>query len=280
VLYFANSEASAIRTADIDEDGRLDTIVGTGLFDFGDEDGKGNSVRLQHPLGVVYDDGLLYVADTCNSKIKLIDPDTRESETFLGSVESGWRDGPEALFDEPGGLSLGGDKLYIADTNNHVIRVADLSTKEVSTLVLVDMQGLLTRQPAGSEYNGKVVRLDPQTVAPGEGKVHLEVAIPDGYYVNDLAPFSMEWISSDGAVAFDAETANQRIIEPEFPLSFTADFSEGTAELTGDLVIYYCEATSQSLCLIERVRVHAPVNVEAAGADSLVISHVIEDPAS
>jgi thiol-disulfide isomerase/thioredoxin/sugar lactone lactonase YvrE len=279
VLYFADSEASAIRTADIDEDGELGTIVGTGLFDFGDVDGVGNEVRLQHPLGVVYDDGLLYIADTYNSKIKLIDPDTQESETFLGSAESGWRDGLDALLDEPGGLSIGGDKLYIADTNNHVIRVADLNTKEVSTLVLVDMEGLLTRQPAGAEYNGKVVTLEPQTVAPGEGTVRLEVAIPEGYKVNDLAPFSMEWTSSDEAVAFDAEAANQIVVEPEFPLTFPAEFSEGAAELTGDLVIYYCEEISQSLCLIERVRVQAPVTVDAAGADSLVISYVIEDPA-
>ena len=149
----------------------MDTIVGIGLFDFGDVDGVGDEVRLQHPLGVVYDDGQLYVADTYNSKIKLIDPEERESSTFLGGSESGWQDGANALFDEPGGLSIGDEKLYIADTNNHVIRVADLNSKEVSTLVLVDMDGLLTRQPANAEYNGKLVTLEPQNVAPSIGIV-------------------------------------------------------------------------------------------------------------
>ncbi len=99
VLYFADSEASAIRTADIDPNGNLNTIVGTGLFDFGDIDGEGDDVRLQHPLGVVYQDGVLYVADTYNSKIKVIDPETRTSSSFLGGDESGWQDGPDALFD-------------------------------------------------------------------------------------------------------------------------------------------------------------------------------------
>ena len=42
------------------------------------------------------------------------------------------------LFNEPGGLSLASGKLYIADTNNHVVRVADLRTKQVSTLELKD----------------------------------------------------------------------------------------------------------------------------------------------
>ena len=277
VLYIADSEASAIRMADLDPEGDLRTVVGTGLFDFGDEDGQGDQVRLQHPLGVVHDDGLLYVADTYNSKIKLIFPGTRESGTYLGGDESGWRDGPEPLFDEPGGLSLGDGKLYIADTNNHVIRVADLDTREVSTLVLVDMEGLLTRQPPDAEYNGKTITLEPQSVSPGEGTVELQVAIPDGYKFNDLAPFSMEWTAGDG-ITVDPEQANQTIVEPEFPLSFAADFAEGQSELTGDLVVYYCEAESESLCLIERVRVTAPLTVETGGADTVEVSHTIELP--
>ncbi|HSG16248.1 MAG TPA: thioredoxin-like domain-containing protein [Anaerolineae bacterium] len=279
VLFIADSEASAIRTADLDPDGELKTIVGTGLFDFGDVDGQGDEVRLQHPLGVVYDDDQLYVTDTYNSKIKLISPDARESNTYLGGAESGWRDGVEPLFDEPGGLSLGEGKLYIADTNNHVIRVADLDTREVHTLVLVDMEGLLTRQPPDEEYSGKTVTLEPQSVSPGNGTVELQVAIPDGYKVNDLAPFSMEWTAGDG-ITVDPEQANQTIVEPEFPLSFAAEFTEGQSELTGDLVVYYCEAESESLCLIERVRVTAPLTVEAGGANIAVVDHTIELPES
>jgi thiol-disulfide isomerase/thioredoxin len=102
ILYIADSEASAIRTADLGPDGRIETIVGTGLFDFGDVDGVGDEVRLQHPLGVVTIDGVLYVADTYNSRIKIVNPDTRESSSVFGGNESGWRDGQNALFDEPG----------------------------------------------------------------------------------------------------------------------------------------------------------------------------------
>ena len=40
------------------------------LFAFGDGDGKGRDVRLQHPLGVACrsKDGLVYVADSYNHK--------------------------------------------------------------------------------------------------------------------------------------------------------------------------------------------------------------------
>ena len=80
-LYVADSEVSGIRAVG---GGRVQTIVGTGLFDFGDVDGTGPQVRLQHALGVVYVDGLLYVADTYNNKLKVIDPLRRSCTTFLG----------------------------------------------------------------------------------------------------------------------------------------------------------------------------------------------------
>ncbi|MBK7895897.1 MAG: redoxin domain-containing protein [Anaerolineaceae bacterium] len=169
LLYFADSEASAIRSASLGQNGELQTIVGTGLFDFGDVDGSGSEVRLQHPLGVIFVDGLLYVADTYNHKIKRIDPASQTSTTFLGSGEDGWRDGDKPLFDEPGGLSLANGQLYIADTNNHVIRIASMADGDVRTLVLADPQGLLTRIAGGDVYTGQTITLAPQTVAAGGG---------------------------------------------------------------------------------------------------------------
>lgn len=133
-LYFADSEVSSIRSADLDPNGMVETIVGQDLFEFGDIDGTGHTVRLQHPLGITWYEGVLYVADTYNNKIKKVFPVARQSLTFLGSSMEGYRDGKEPLFNEPGGLSIAGGKLFIADTNNHVIRVADLGTTEVTTL--------------------------------------------------------------------------------------------------------------------------------------------------
>ena len=139
VLFFADSEISSIRTADLDpRGGNVRTIVGEGLFDYGDVDGVGEEVRLQHPLGVVYADGMLYVADTYNNKIKRLQPLARSSATFAGSGEAGLLDGPGvvARFHEAGGVSAAGGKLYVADTNNHAIRVVELATRKVSTLAL------------------------------------------------------------------------------------------------------------------------------------------------
>jgi DNA-binding beta-propeller fold protein YncE len=150
-IYFADSESSAVRAASLEAGGKVRRIVGTGLFDFGDVDGVGDQVRLQHPLGVAYNpvDGLLYVADTYNGKIKTVDPATRRAQTLLGGEEHGWRDGREPLFYEPGGIDLAEGRVYVADTNNHAVRVIDLATLETSTLVLQDIDGLLASGEGG-----------------------------------------------------------------------------------------------------------------------------------
>jgi DNA-binding beta-propeller fold protein YncE len=133
-LYVADSEVSGVRKLPLKGGkGQVKTIVGEGLFEYGDDDGIGDQVRLQHALGVAYHSGYLYVADTYNSKIKVIDPVKRSCTTLLGS-KRGWL--ADSLFHEPAGLSFAGDKLYVADTNAHRIRVVDLKTKAVSTLKL------------------------------------------------------------------------------------------------------------------------------------------------
>jgi thiol-disulfide isomerase/thioredoxin len=133
-LYVADSEVSGVRAIPLDGKSEVKTLVGVGLFEFGDDDGVGDKVRLQHALGVAFRDGKIYVADTYNSKIKVLDPKDRSCETFLGGETDGWLGGP--TFFEPGGLSFAGDKLYVADTNAHRIRVVDLKTKAVKTLAL------------------------------------------------------------------------------------------------------------------------------------------------
>jgi thiol-disulfide isomerase/thioredoxin len=149
-LYVADSEGSAIRAVPLDGKGEVRTLIGktTGierLFTFGDEDGIGDKARLQHALGVVFHEGKLYVADTYNSKVKVVDPLQRSATTYLGGEGAGWVAGP--LFNEPAGLSIAGDKLYVADTNAHRIRVVDLKTKTVSTLALQGVEAPKTATP-------------------------------------------------------------------------------------------------------------------------------------
>lgn len=140
-LFVADSEISSVRCISLDpRGGHVRTVVGKGLFDFGDVDGVGQEVRLQHPMGIVHVDGNLYIADTYNNKIKCIDLGTLTARTLAGTGEAGLRDGPglQAMFNEPAGISHSGAVLYVADTNNHAVRMVDLTTSAVSTLKLTD----------------------------------------------------------------------------------------------------------------------------------------------
>jgi DNA-binding beta-propeller fold protein YncE len=136
VLFVADSEVSGVRAVELGPGGRVRTLVGKGLFEFGDVDGVGDAVRLQHPLGLALAGGVLYVADSYNHKIKRLDPKTGEVRSVFGDGRPGFRDGPaaEAQFSEPGGVTAAGGVLYVADTNNHAVRVCDLERGVVRTL--------------------------------------------------------------------------------------------------------------------------------------------------
>ena len=152
VFYVADSESSAVRRVDPAAD-RVRRLVGRGLFEFGDVDARGDSVRLQHPLGIcaVEEDGrtVVYLADSYNDKVKRLDPATREVETVLGGSGHDLVDGDfeEAELWEPGGLSIAGRTLYIADTNHHAVRAADLDTRTLRTLAIREL-GAKCRQRA------------------------------------------------------------------------------------------------------------------------------------
>jgi thiol-disulfide isomerase/thioredoxin len=277
VLYFTDPEASAIRTADLNPEGEVKTIVGTGLFNFGDIDGVGNKVRLQHPLGItVADDGYLYVADTYNSKIKRIIPKIHESETYLGTGQEGLVDGSDPQFYEPGGIDYANGKLYIADTNNNAIRVVDMANRTVSTVQFPNVERLLESQtPAISVPNGNlspgepVVTLPAQTVGAGEGKILIDVTMPQGYKFNDIAPFTATWLGNP-LVQIPEASRSIRIVDPQMPLEVPVTLAAGQTNVTVDLTVYWCEAVNESLCFVDRVRLEAPLTVSAEGSSHTV----------
>ena len=132
------ANAPPVRSLMLGSESRVDTLVGTGLFDFGDVDGIGDDVRLQHPLALAWLNGLLYVCDTYNHKIKVVDPRSRQSATFAGTGHAGDEDGTAASFWEPGGITAERGRLFVADTNNHRIRVVELTSRSVTTLRIVE----------------------------------------------------------------------------------------------------------------------------------------------
>ena len=286
VLYFADSESSTIRAANIAGD-QLSTLAGTldnNLFDFGDMDGAAGVSRLQHPLAVTgAASGDLFVADTYNSTIKRLDPAAAAISTLTGAGSpGGYRDGAleDAEFDEPGGLALAGDRLFVADTNNHAIRVIDLAAGTVSTLMFPNPEALQvageTTVIGGNQADELLLTLDPQTVAAGAGEIVLRITLPEGYRINPDAPSRAEWNTADEAIEI-AEADRARSIR-ETEARFPVTLREGDDMLYGVITVYYCEAVNETLCFIDEVQIEAPVTVAASGVSEIVVTRTITPP--
>jgi sugar lactone lactonase YvrE len=117
-VFFSDCESSAVRVVE-DERGRVRTLAGTGLFDFGDRDGVGDEALLQHNEDVAVHGDLVVVADTYNDRLRAVDPATREVSGWVGDA------GLPGAFREPGGVFSDGETLLVSDTGNHRIAAVE-----------------------------------------------------------------------------------------------------------------------------------------------------------
>lgn len=282
-LYFADSESSTVRVVDFPQN-VLRVISGTtdnNLFDFGDRDGIAGVSRLQHALDVVGTPAgdVLYIADTYNNKIKRYNVATGATVTLFGG-EAGFRDGDSqtARFHEMGGISYADGKLYVADTNNHSIRVIDLASETVSTVNFPNVALLITREVAvvgGNQTLGERVSLPEQSVQAGEGVLDLTLTLPEGYKINPLIQ-SFVTVRAQGEAVTPAE-AQATLTETTLALPLT--FSTGEGTLTLEVTAYYCEAQEERVCLIEDVVISVPVRVQEVGdSTSLTIARTVQLP--
>jgi thiol-disulfide isomerase/thioredoxin len=277
ILYFADSESSSIRSADVSsQDGTTALVAGgvESLFDFGDVDGVGEEARLQHPLGVAFHGDTLLVADTYNSKIKAIDVATGRTTTLYGG-EQGWADGAAPLFSEPGGISVDGDVAWIADTDNHAIRRIDLTEGSATTLVLSGLDAFTGE--GDDDYSGPVTTLETIAAAPGATTITLDVDLPDGYKVNEQASSSIFLSGSD--VASFPEGDRIDLTGATFPFTLPVNLSAGAGEIVGDLTLVWCREDAEGLCYVERLRYEVPVDVHAGGDPAtIVLPLTLEEP--
>ena len=265
-LYVADSESNIIRAIDIAE-GTVKTLVGGDLFDFGDVDGTGDHVRLQHPLGLVtYGDKLL-IADTYNHKIKQLDPKQVKVTALFGTGKPGQADGAASSFYEPGGLALANGKLYVADTNNHAIRMIDLKTNRATTLRLSgltppakNLQALET----ATGPNADEIKVAAQKLrAAADGSLVIEVELPSGYHLNPLAPQRYK-VSLDGgkSVTIDEQNAARAAKDLKLPLRIPLRTTAvGPTNIRAQVTLFFCREDNTGTCRIKTLVWQAPVEV-------------------
>jgi hypothetical protein len=268
-LYWVDPESSALRRVPIGGEGDVETLVGTGLFDYGDRDGRGTQAQFQHPQGVALLDEAVYVADTYNHRIRVYDPVSKEVGTAAGS-ERGWTDGVAGAvqFDEPGGLSAAGGLLYIADTNNHLVRVYNPADGSVSTLTLTNLSAIAAATP------GRVTKVDlpPQRVAPGATNLRVTISTPAEFHLNGSGPSRLDLATSNSSVVELGErTVTWSSDETEVTFPVPVILSDGGAVITTTVSAYYCRTGAEALCFIGMFELNLPLEVTPVSSQSEVL---------
>jgi DNA-binding CsgD family transcriptional regulator len=119
--------AEGNRVREVQPDGRMTTLAGTGDAGSGGDGGPAKQAQLNTPQAVAIDSlGRIYIADTLSNRIRRVDPDG-SIRTVAGTGAAGYagdgKPGVEARLFLPSGLAIGfDDSLFIADTGNNVIR--------------------------------------------------------------------------------------------------------------------------------------------------------------
>lgn len=294
-LFIADSESSTIRTLAL-KDGAVKSLVGgerdpMNLFAFGDVDGKGVDAKLQHPLGVAWaaEQSLLYVADSYNHKIKVVDPKKKLCTTLAGTGEVGNTVGPEfdkSCFNEPGGICVSdGEKLlYVADTNNHQVKVLDLVSKMVSVFPIstectdsVPRKSLpLTKAPTLPK-SAPSKEMPLVEVSAGQNVViSLTLSLPEGAKLTSEAPSCWALSAEGNEWLLDGEVMTGDILDLSQPLNISAKLpaviqeSINNPKLTLGVWLYYCLETGNA-CMMKAASFTQPLEISTSPADGEVV---------
>ncbi|MDB5852761.1 MAG: repeat containing protein [Herminiimonas sp.] len=153
--YVADTANNTIRK--ITPAGGVSTLAGLAGH-AGSVDGVGTAARFSGPTGIALDGaGYIYVADTGNQTIRKISADGRVT-TFTGvSGSSGSSDGARgtARFNSPAGIaSDAAGNLYVADTNNLLIRKIDSTGTVITIAGSAGAAGTADGQGGAARFNG------------------------------------------------------------------------------------------------------------------------------
>ena len=272
-LWFTDPEASAVRSIELGSNGQLTTLIGEGLFSWGDTVGASEATKLQHAVGIELLGGDLYVADTYNHRIKVIDSQSTNSRVVAGNGEPGLTDGfgGAAQLDEPSGLSGADGTLFIADTNNHRIRTLDIATGELTTLKFSNQQSAaLLRRTAADE----IVTFPLQTVSPGTLDLTVELFVPTAYEFNSDGTFVLEIEIQNASMSRIEGRSSYQAQGPTMPQQFSLIIEEEEdLRIQADATVFYCPARNATFCLLRHVQLAVPIAVEGSGVKNISLTH-------
>lgn len=216
-----------------------------------------------------------------------MDPKTKDCTTLAGTgnasniIGSSFTD---STFNEPGGLCIGenGQLLYVADTNNHQIKVLDLETKTVSVFPVFRSENAVVDGPSLAEKpktlpklpkSAPGIRLSPVAASPGQTlQFKLRLDLPSGTKLTEgasscwfLSAEGNEWLLQGQIPSGEIESISN---QPTISLQIPGDCLSLEAVLSISVFLYYCSADS-SACMMKGVLFSQPLQITDTQQDCI-----------
>ncbi|XP_062498888.1 NHL repeat-containing protein 2-like [Corticium candelabrum] len=198
----------------------------------------------------------------------ITNPLTRECVTVCGNGSAGAAVGSygSAQFSERGGLCVSRNscKLYVADTNNHCIKIVDLESKLcLREAAVVESEVKQVKERRVAPRGTAVTQLPPLCMRDGITRnIRLHVELPAGYHFTDGATSCWKIVIPEGCpikVLGDKSCSISSIQDVCISLSCTSAVHLTESSFKVEAVVYFCEESG--LCRVQGAKFQVPVNV-------------------
>ena len=170
----------------------------------------------------------------------------------------------------PQGVWIGNGKLYVADTNNHAIRVIDLKTKQTSTLRingLTPPAKSMEKSASDSGPNSEAINVPSQRLRTGsKAFLTINVDLPDGYHLNPAAPQRYKVsVDRESSIKIESDSAAKVSKDLKLPLRIPISvLQSGEANIRAQVTLYYCREDNTGTCRIKTLVWQAPIEISDA----------------
>lgn len=278
-IRFVNTGTKAVTVAGVTvQPGAIATVAGAGTQGYSGDGGPATQAQLNNPNGVVVDAaGNLYIADTDNQRIRVVNtgskPVTLASvtvqpgniATLAGTGKKGYGgDGGSPLgaeFHFPIGLAVDASgNLYIADTNNDVIRVVSTGTAAITVAGRAIQPGsIATIAGTGSyDYEGNGLAATNDGIAATNAPIYDPVGVAvDGsgnIYVTDTYNQRIRLVNSAGIIDTVAGTGIYGDSGNDMPAKSAFLAYPYGIRLDSAGNIYFADSGNHRICRIDRAK--------------------------
>jgi sugar lactone lactonase YvrE len=223
-IYVADVDNHIIRK--FASDGTATILAGTGSSGFKDQalpQGASTIVTIDSqfnkPMGLALSGSKLYVADTGNNRIRIVDTVTKVVTTLVGTATAG-RNDTTGTFSGPQGLALNttGTELYVTDTENHLIRkVSNLTAAAptVQTLAGVGAAGATDATTSTELLSVATFNRPTGIVVDSTGKIYIADTGNHKIRLLDTGAGRLQSVAGSGTAGFmDGTGATARFNSP------------------------------------------------------------------